>query len=103
MTRLAVGKYSCTGELCSHLPQPGDTSLLKSLSSGKIFSSTVWSEEEETWHYPETDSTYSVAEGYGSWCYIQGVTLQGNSKLCVSRRVLYTIKKNCEGALLLLH
>ena len=89
MTRLALLKSTCTGELCSHLPQQGDTSLLKSLSSGQIFSYTVLSEnEEDSWHYGETDSSYTVAEGNGSWCYVQEGTLKGKYKLFVSRRLL---------------
>ena len=96
MTRLALLKSTCTGELCSHLPQQGDTSLLKSLSSGQIFSYTVLSEnEEDSWHYGETDSSYTVAEGNGSWCYVQEGTLKGKYKLFVSRRLL-VILNHCD-------
>ena len=72
MTRLALLKSSCSGELCSNLPTEGGDFHLKSLTSGKVFSSAVWYHDEDTWHYPETDSTYTTAEGNGDWCYYLG-------------------------------
>ena len=72
MTRLALLKSSCSGELCSNLPTEGDDFHLKSLTSGQIFSSTVWYHDDDTWHNPETDSTYTTAEGNGDWCYYLG-------------------------------
>ena len=81
MTRLALLKSSCAGDICSNLPTEGDSYRLKSLISGKIFSSTVLHNDGDTWQYLETDSPYTTAEGNGDWCYYQGGFWKGKYKL----------------------
>ena len=72
MRSFAFLKSSCSGWFCSKLPRKGDASYLKSLTSGRMFSSMVWAYGDFLWHYPETDSTFTTAEGNGDWCYYTG-------------------------------
>ena len=65
-------RSSCTGTLCSNLPQLGDVFKLKSLLTGNVYNATTWS-SDELYFYPLLTAKHLEVElaQDAEWCIVE--------------------------------